>query len=145
VVGGRGRPVDGSGGSNNNWGRSVGLDWGRGISRSRGISRGRGICRLSRVLDISNIAIAISVVGDGLDAAIGKGNVVLSVGVVAVTGFTCTKIGATVAVSHTIVVVVGWDSVGVDGLSSISWDRNCVLGGSSSGSHKGKESNKALK
>jgi hypothetical protein len=80
--------------------------------------------------------------------------VVFSIGVVTFTGLTGSKVGSTVCVRHSIVVVVGWNSVGVGGLSTISWGRGiswgwgidwgrCVL--SRSSSHKSKQSNKGLK
>ena len=74
----------------NNWSRGIGLDW------SWGIGRGWGINSLTSVLDISNVAIAISSVGDGLGATIRKGNMVLSIGVVAITSLRGTKVGTTI-------------------------------------------------
>jgi hypothetical protein len=135
--------------------RSRHNNWGRGIrSWCWGISWGRCVDGLSRVLDISNIAIAISSVGDSLETTIGKVDVVFSIGVVTFTCLTGSKVGSTVCVRHSIVVVVGWNSVGVGGLSTISWGRGiswgwgidwgrCVL--SRSSSHKSKQSNKGLK
>jgi hypothetical protein len=76
--------------SNNNWSWSI--SWGWGISWSWGSS----VDRLSRVLDISNITIAISIVGNSLETTIGKGNMVFAIGVVTITSFTGTKVGSTV-------------------------------------------------
>jgi hypothetical protein len=72
-------------GSNNNW------SWG--ISRSWGISWGSSIDGLSRVFDISNIAIAISSVGDSLETTIRKVDMVFSISVVTFTGLTSSKVG----------------------------------------------------
>jgi hypothetical protein len=129
-------------GSNNDW-----LDW----SWAVGGSRGRGIDSLTSVLDISDVAIAVSSVGDSLGATIGKSNMVLSVGVVSISGLRGSKVSTAVSISDSIVVVVGWDSVGVGGLSTvswgwgISWSRGGVLGSSSGNGHKSEQSNKALK
>jgi hypothetical protein len=153
-----GRPVNGcwgirSWGCNNNWGWGI-RSW------SWGISWGSSIDGLSRVFDISNIAIAISSVGDSLETTIGKVDMVFSVGVVTFTGLTGSKVGSTVSISNTIIVVVGWDSVRVGGLSTISWGwsidwgwcinrgrcvyrSRCIL--SRGSSHKSKQSNKGLK
>jgi hypothetical protein len=114
-----GRSVDGcwgiwSWGSNNNWGWGI-RSW------SWGISWGRCVGGLSRIFDISNIAIAISSVGDSLETTIGKVDVVFSVGVVTFTSLAGSKVGSTVCVRHSIVVVVGWDGVRVGRLSTISW------------------------
>ena len=158
--GGKGRPEDGGSGknstgskgskdgsrgsnSNGNWsrGNSDGADW------SWAVGRGRGIDGLTRVLDVSNVTIGISGVGDSLETAIGKGNVVLSVGVVSIASLRGTKVSTAQGISDSVVVVVGRDSVGVDGLGNdwaICWGRSCVLGSSSGNSHKSKQSNKAL-
>ena len=137
---------------NKDWGwerssNSDSSDWGRAVSWGRGIGWGRGIDGLTAVLDISNVAIAISGVGDSLGAAIRKGNVVLSIGVVTFTGLTSSKVGSTGSISNSVVVVVRGDGVRVDGLSNdwaIGWGKSCILRSSGGGSHKSKQSNKAL-
>jgi hypothetical protein len=142
-----GRSVDGCWGSNNNWGWGI-RSW------SWGISWGSSIDGLSRILDISNITIAISSVGDSLETTIGKVDVVFSVGVVTFTSLAGSKVGSTVCVRHSIVIVVGRNGVRVGRLSTISlgWsiDRcrcinrgRCIL--SRGSSHKSKQSNKGLK
>ena len=131
----------GSGSRDNNWGRTVGPDW------SWAVSWGRGIDGLTSILDVSNVAIGISGVGDSLETTIGKGNVVLSVGVVSIASLRGTKVSTAQGISDSVVVVVGRDSVGVDGLGNdwaIAWCRSSVLGSSSGNSHKSKQSNKAL-
>ena len=164
--GGKGRPEDGGSGknstgskgskdgsrgsnSNGNWSRDS--NWSRGNSDSTdwswAVGRGRGIDGLTRVLDVSNVTIGISGVGDSLETAIGKGNVVLSVGVVSIASLRGTKVSSAQGISNSVVVVVGRDSVGVDGLGNdwaIAWGRSSVLGSSSGNSHKSKQSNKAL-
>jgi len=132
----------GSRGSNND-----GPDW----SWAVGWSGGRGIDSLTSVLDISDVTIAISGVGDSLGATIGKSNVVLSVGVVSISGLRGSKVSTAVSIGDSIVVVVGWDSVRVDGLSTVNWgwgvsrSGDGVLGSSSGNGHKSEQSNKALK
>ena len=113
------------------WSRCWSVDWGRGINWgwgicwgwSWGISWGWGssIDGLSRVLDISNITIAISSVGNSLKATIGKVNMVFTIGVVSVTSLRGSQLNSAVLVRHSIVVVVCWDSVWVSRLSTISW------------------------
>jgi hypothetical protein len=83
--------------------------------------------------------------------------VVLSIGVVSLTGLGSSKVGTTVSISDSVVVVVGWDSVWVGRLSTIGWgrginwgrsigrSRDSVLRSSGSNSHKSEQSNKALK
>jgi hypothetical protein len=151
-------------GRDNNWGRSVGLDGGRGISRGRSISWGWGIDGLTGVLDIGDVtSVGIRGVGHSLDAAIGKSNVVFSLGGIAVAGLRGSKVGTAVSVIDTIGVVVCWGDIRVDGGRSISrnwgrsvgrnwgrsvgWgrDRDSVLRSSGGGSHKSKQGNKALK
>jgi hypothetical protein len=73
-------------GSNNNWGWGI-RSW------SWGISWGSSIDGLSRVFDISNIAIAISSVGDSLETTIRKVDMVFSIGVVSFTGLASSKVG----------------------------------------------------
>ena len=109
------------------WGRSVDGCWGIrswGICWGWGISWGCSIGGLSRVLDISNISIAISSVGNSLETAIRKVDMVFSIGVVTFTGFTSSKVDTTVSIIDTVVVVVGWDGVRVGRLSTISWGRS---------------------
>ena len=135
----------------------------------RPISRGRGIDSLTSVLDISNVAsVGISSVGHGLETAIGKSNVVFSLGGIAVAGLRGSKVGTAVSVIDSIGVVVCWGYIRVDRGGTISgdwdwswavsrsrshnwsrgnnWSRGWgnVLRGSSSGSQDGEESNKAL-
>jgi hypothetical protein len=73
--------------------------WGRHNNGGWSISWGRGssIYRLSRVLNISNVtSVGISGVGNSLETTIGKGNMVFTIGVVTITGFTGSKVGTTV-------------------------------------------------
>jgi hypothetical protein len=83
--------------------------------------------------------------------------VVLSIGVVSLTSLSSSKVGTTVSISDSVVVVVGWDSVWVGRLGTISWGRgidwgwsigrgrDSVLRSSRGSSHKSEQSNKALK
>jgi hypothetical protein len=158
-------------GRDNNWGRSVGLDGGRGISRGRSISWGWGIDGLTGVLDIGDVtSVGIRGVGHSLDAAIGKSNVVFSLGGIAVAGLRGSKVGTAVSVIDTIGVVICRGDIRVDGGRSISrnwgrsvgrnwgrsvgrnWGRSVgwgrdgdsVLRSSSGSSHKSQKSNEAL-
>jgi hypothetical protein len=131
AVWGRGRSVDGcwswdigswgwdigSWSRDNNWGRLVSWGWSWSISWGWGSS----IDRFSNILNISNITIGISIVGDSLCATIGEGNMVFTVGVVSITSLSLSKLNSAVVVRHSIVVVVGWGSVRVGWLSTISW------------------------
>jgi hypothetical protein len=74
---------------------------------------------------------------------------VFTIGVVSITGLAGSKVGSTVSIFNTIVVVVGWDSVRVSRLSTVSWSWGIswcwsILGSSGGNSHKSKESNKGL-
>jgi hypothetical protein len=46
---------------------------------------------------------------------------VFTIGVVSITGLAGSKVGSTVSIFNTIVVVVDWDSVRVGRLSTVSW------------------------
>jgi len=141
----RSRPV-GSWGNNGNWSWAISWGWGWGVDG------------LTRVLNISNVtSVGIRGVGDSLKATIGKGNVVFSLGGIAIAGLRSSKVGTAVSIGDSVVVVVGWDSVWVGRLSTIGWgrginwgrsigrSRDSVLRSSGSNSHKSKQSNKALK
>ena len=128
-------------GWDNNWGGSVG--WGRGSS----------VDGLSRVLNISNISrVGISnIVGDSLDATIGKGNTVLSVGGISVAVLIGGKVESSVLVVDSVVVVVCWGDISVDWSWGISWGWSIcwgggwgVLWGGSSHGDDGEQSNEAL-
>jgi len=143
-----------------NWGRcwSISTDWSRcwGISWSWGwsIGWGRGSIGdwVTLVLDISNITrVGIKdVVGDNLDATIGKGNTVSSVGGVSISVLVGSEVNTVVTVSNSVLVVICWWDIGVDrGRAvgrgwSVSWSR-CVLWSSSGNSQESRQSNKALK
>jgi hypothetical protein len=134
------------------WGRDNNWCWGI-RSWCWGISWGRCVDGLSRVRDISDVArVGIgNIVGDGLDAAIGKSNTVSTVGGVAVSVLIGRKVNSTVLVINSISVVVCWRNISVDGGGAISgsrgisWSRGWgVLGGGGGHGHDGEESNKAL-
>jgi hypothetical protein len=139
------------------WGWSV---WGRGWnwcigSWGRLVSWSWGVDGLSCVFDISNVScVVVGSVGDSLDATIGKVNVVLSVGVVSVTVLVGSEFESSIVVIDSIAVIVCWWSIRVDWSRSIGWGWSICWGRgvswgddvvSSDNSHKGEESNKALK
>ena len=107
----RSRPVR-SWGRHNNWGSSI--SWGRGSS----------IDGLSRVLNISNVtSVGIRSVGNSLDATIGKGNMVFSLGCITIAGLRSTNVGTSVSIIDSIGVVICWGNISVDWGRSISWGR----------------------
>ena len=117
------------------------------------IKSGRG--RGGRVHDIvfSNISrVGISnVVGDSLDATVGKGNTVLAVGGISVAVLIGGKVESGVVVVDSIVVVVCWGDISVDWGWGISWGWSVcwgggwgVLRGSSGHGDDGEQSNEAL-
>jgi hypothetical protein len=137
-------------GRHNNWSWGIG-SWGWGISW------GWGVDGLSGVLDISNVSsVGIRGVGNSLETTIGKGNVVFSLGGISVAVLRSTEVSTAVSVIDSIGVVVCWGNIGVNWGRSVSGGRcvsrgrgidGCwgILGSSTGNSHKGKQSNKALK
>merc|ERR1712156_833785 len=79
--------------------------WGRLVGWLRLVLGGLG---LSLVLHISNITILISMVGDNLDTAIGKGNAVGSAGGIAITGLAVAKVSTGVVILDGILICVLW-------------------------------------
>uniref|UniRef100_A0A0K2UF24 Uncharacterized protein n=1 Tax=Lepeophtheirus salmonis TaxID=72036 RepID=A0A0K2UF24_LEPSM len=81
-----------------NWSRLVG-SWSRLV---------RSVFGLSRVGNISNIArVSISnIVGHSLDATVGKGNRVLSLGGVSITGLISSKVESSIFITDGILVLV---------------------------------------
>ena len=101
-------------------------------------SRGRGVDGLSRVGHVSNKAVGVvSVVGDGLDPAIGKVDRVRSRNNTgAIVGFRLLKVGLGVVIGHGIGVGVGGGLSKVGGSNGVH--HRGVLGGGRGGGHKGK-------
>ena len=138
----------GEGGEDWGWGSDNDGSWG--ISWSWGNDGGSGVGDIS---DVSRVGIG-NVVGDGLDATIGKSDTVLSVGGVAVAVLVGGEVDSVVLVVDCVAVVVGWGSVSVDwdwgwgisGGGSVGGGRGGgVLRGGSGHGDDGEQSNKALK
>ena len=81
------------------------------------------IVSLALILDIGDIArVSVShLVSDDLGAAVGKGNTVLAIGGVTITGLVLSKVSTRVVVSNSVLVpvdswaIIGWLLVAVDG------------------------------
>uniref|UniRef100_A0A0K2UE62 Uncharacterized protein n=1 Tax=Lepeophtheirus salmonis TaxID=72036 RepID=A0A0K2UE62_LEPSM len=83
---------------------------------------------LSRVGNVSNIArVSISnVVGHSLDATVGKGNRVLSLGGVSITGLISSKVESSIFITDTILVLV-YSGFFLIGRSRMIWSRGWVV------------------
>ena len=101
-------------------------------------SRGRGVDGLSRVGHVSNKAVGVvSVVGDGLDPAIGKVDRVRSShGTGAIVGLRLLEVGLGVVIGHGVGVGVGGGLSKIGGSNGVH--HRGVLGGGRGGGHKGK-------
>merc|ERR1711970_960327 len=98
------------------WGRVCDFHWGWAVGSN------------SLILDISNIArVSVgNVVGHNLGAAIGKGNTILAVGGVAITGLVLAKVGTRVLISYA--VLKGVDSWAIIGGLLVAMDWGRVVG-----------------
>ena len=106
-----------------------------------------GLTSVLNISDISTISI-INTVGDSLDPAIGKGNVVASRGSISITSLAVSKVNSGVVISGSISKVVCWRDISVcwgRGIGSgVVWGRWASRGSHGNG-HKGSNSNKGLK
>ena len=102
---------------------------------------GGGVARVAHVSDVARVGIG-DVVLDGLDAAVGEGNMVLALGGVAVTGLALAEVGAGVVVLDGVgVLVVGRDLL-VGGCGVVGSGR--ASGGSGGNGQEGREGNEGL-
>ena len=133
TMGGVGNTVDGT------VGNSVvgGVNGGMGNTMDGGVSHtvGGAVVGLARVGDISDVAGVVigNIVGHGLDAAVGKGDMVLAVGGIAVTGLGGAKVHTRVVIGNSVSVVVVGGGVGVVVGVSVAVNGGGMVGGAVGG------------
>lgn len=133
---------NGDGGSDADWSWAIGWGWG-------------SIDGFSGVLDVGDVAgVSVGGVSHSLDTTVGKVDVVLAAGAVAIARLRGPEVGSAQAVGDAVGVVVCWGDISVDWDSDWGWavgwswgndSWGGVLGSSLDSGEKGEQSNKALK